>query len=84
MPVQHAVAETETILRAASRQIEFLREYRTRLIADVVTGNLDVREAAAHVPDEEDEPEPIDAAALVDGEAEDEGVTLELEEEEAV
>ena len=30
-----------------------LREYRTRLIADVVTGKLDVREAAARLPDEE-------------------------------
>jgi len=28
-----------------------LREYRTRLIADVVTGKLDVREAAAALPD---------------------------------
>ena len=31
----------------ATRQVKFLREYRTRLIADVVTGKLDVREAAA-------------------------------------
>ena len=29
----------------------FLREYRTRLIADVVTGKLDVREAAARLPE---------------------------------
>lgn len=29
------------------REIELLREYRTRLVADVVTGKLDVREAAA-------------------------------------
>ena len=28
-----------------------LREYRTRLIADVVTGKLDVREAAAALPE---------------------------------
>ena len=34
------------------REIELLREYRTRLIADVVTGKLDVREAAAKLPDE--------------------------------
>ena len=33
------------------RQIELLREYRTRLIADVVTGKLDVREAAAALPE---------------------------------
>ena len=34
------------------RQIELLQEYRTRLIADVVTGKLDVREAAAQLPDD--------------------------------
>jgi len=34
------------------REIELLREYRTRLIADVVTGKLDVRDAAACLPDE--------------------------------
>jgi type I restriction enzyme S subunit len=33
------------------REITLLREYRTRLIADVVTGKLDVREAAARLPD---------------------------------
>ena len=35
------------------REIELLREYRTRLVADVVTGKLDVREAAARLPQEE-------------------------------
>ena len=28
------------------------REYRTRLVADVVTGKLDVREAPERLPDE--------------------------------
>ena len=32
-------------------EIVLLREYRTRLIADVVTGKLDVREAAAALPE---------------------------------
>ncbi len=35
----------------AEKEISFLREYRTRLIADVVTGKLDVREAAAALPE---------------------------------
>jgi type I restriction enzyme S subunit len=39
-----------------------LREYRTRLIADAVTGKLDVREAAAQLPEEAEEPEPSDEA----------------------
>ena len=36
---------------AAVREIALAREYRTRLVADVVTGKLDVREAAAALPD---------------------------------
>jgi len=41
----------------AHREVVLLTEYRTRLIADVVTGNLDVREAASHLPDKIEEPE---------------------------
>ena len=55
----------------AARQIELLREYRTRLIADVVTGKLDVREAAAGLPDEVEEPEPLDETdTLINGKEE--------------
>ena len=46
----------------ARREMSLLRELRTRLIADVVTGKLDVREAAARLPDEAEEPKPLDAA----------------------
>ena len=35
----------------ADREIVALQEFRTRLIADVVTGKLDVRAAAACLPD---------------------------------
>jgi type I restriction enzyme, S subunit len=48
--------ETRDLITAKSslnREIDFLREYRTRLVADVVTGKLDVREAAVRLPDEE-------------------------------
>ncbi|HRZ62630.1 MAG TPA: hypothetical protein P5163_18750 [Rubrivivax sp.] len=51
----------ETIAKA-QREISLLREYRTRLIGDVVTGKLDVREAAARLPDEGDEPDLLDVA----------------------
>ena len=40
-----------TATNRANREIELLREYRTRLIADVVTGKLDVRAAAAELPE---------------------------------
>jgi len=49
-----------TAISRLEREIELLHEYRTRLIADVVTGKLDVREAAARLPDEVEEPEPLD------------------------
>ena len=51
----HLERETAGIHAAISRlerEIELFREYRTRLVADVVTGKLDVREAALHLPDE--------------------------------
>ena len=68
----------------AEQEIEFLREYRVRLIADVVTGKLDVREAAARLPDEGDEPEPLDdAEALAEGEEETEDADLDAVPEEA-
>ena len=48
----------------ARRQIELVQEYRTRLIADVVTGKLDVREAAAQLPEGAGEAESIDEEAM--------------------
>lgn len=41
--------ELDRPTEAARREIALLREYRTRLIADVVTGKLDVRAAAANL-----------------------------------
>ncbi len=41
----------------AEREIELIREYRTRLIADVVTGKSDVRGAAQNLSGEIAEPE---------------------------
>lgn len=53
----------------AKSEIGLLNEYRTRLIADVVTGKLDVRQAAARLPDSP-EPELTDDEALdEDGDA---------------
>lgn len=41
-------------------EIELVRELRTRLVSDVVTGQLDVRAAAAALPEEIEEDEPLD------------------------
>ena len=45
-----ATANIDSAIARARRQIELLREYRTRLIADVVTGKLDVRQAVSQLP----------------------------------
>jgi type I restriction enzyme S subunit len=42
-------------ISSAKREIDFLYEYRSRLVADVVTGKLDVRDIAASLPDEIEE-----------------------------
>lgn len=64
-PADHQAAVADRLEQIASttrarrvallKQISLATEYRTRLIADVVTGKLDVREAAANLPDEADE-----------------------------
>ncbi len=50
-----AVAAIDAAVAGACRWIELLREYRVCLAANVVTGKLDVREAAANLPNEADE-----------------------------
>jgi type I restriction enzyme S subunit len=59
------------------REIELLREYRIRLVADVVTGKLDVREAATRLPEDDqvDIPEE-DADLIIDPEAVDEELAV--------
>jgi type I restriction enzyme, S subunit len=63
--LQYLKSETSDLDRAiaaAHQEISLLREYRTRLIADVVTGKLDVREAAPNLPDEPHEMESLEQA----------------------
>ena len=54
-----AIGDIKAAIARVHRQIELAQEYRTCLIADVVTGKLDVREAAAQLPDEGGDREPI-------------------------
>jgi type I restriction enzyme S subunit len=49
--VQTETAELSAAVSRLEREIELLREYRTRLVADVVTGKLDVRAVAARLLD---------------------------------
>ena len=47
--IEKSVTEIENIIPSVHKKISLLREYRTRLISDVVTGQVDVREIK--VPD---------------------------------
>jgi type I restriction enzyme S subunit len=77
--------QTDGILKSIAhheREITLLREYRTRLIADVVTGKLDVREVAAGLPEEIEPSIQSDAAGYDEHEAEDDPDTDSIDTEE--
>lgn len=76
--VRQELVSVKAMTERIQREIALLREYRTRLIADVVTGKLDVRAAAAALPEEgeapdeapEESPEPdADLDPVADGES---------------
>lgn len=78
----HVLGPIEDTKARAVREIDLIREYRTRLIADVVTGQIDVRELAASLPEDdsdlaleflestdwEGEPGEIDDSDVLEGE----------------
>ena len=74
--IRRETGDLNNAISRLEREIELLREYRTRLVADVVTGKLDVREAASRLPEEaapdtaedadlSEETEPADEEAAV-------------------
>lgn len=81
--VQHIQTEIKSLRRAINRaqqEIDLIREYRTRLISDVVTGKVDVRHLAPppgseYLEEMVEELEPLDDAA---GELEDEALAGEV------
>ena len=62
--LDRALKQIERGISATLRQIQLVQEYRTRIVADVVTGKLDVREAAARLPEGAGEAESIDEEAM--------------------
>ncbi|MBK6881360.1 MAG: hypothetical protein IPH05_00150 [Flavobacteriales bacterium] len=50
--VERQVAHIDVSFKAIERELSMLNEYHTRLIADVVTGAVDVREAAKAIPED--------------------------------
>ena len=69
------MAPLSTVISRLQREIALLDEYRTRLVADVVTGKVDVREVAVHLPDQaapdivEDDTDLADKTEAADEEA---------------
>jgi type I restriction enzyme S subunit len=83
--VQASTADLDRAIATALRETQLIREYRSRLIADVVSGKVDVRDVAEALPDEpeEEEPEELvapDLAEVLEGDAV-EGEALEVEAE---
>jgi type I restriction enzyme S subunit len=79
-------AKLDAAVAAARLEIELLREFRERLIADVVTGKVDVREVAAQLPDEppEEEAELMDTDEIAESEGTDDDAAAEALPEEGV
>ena len=65
--IEEATVSLDKAIDGARREIELLRKYRTRLIADVVTGKLDVR--GVKIPDDETDVLPEDVETIDDVEA---------------
>jgi len=64
--LQNATADLDRAIEIANREVALAREYRTRMIADMVTGKLDVRDAVAKLPEELAEAEPLEEMEPLD------------------
>ena len=70
--LDHMCGEIDATIDRVSRENTLLLEYRARLLADVVTGKLDVRDAAAALPhkndfdDEDDQDDILDVDTEID------------------
>jgi len=77
-------AKTQEAMASAQRGIDLWRECQTRLIGDVVTGKLDVREAASELPDEGEATAPSgNSEEVLDSEDLDVDAEMDVEETEA-
>jgi type I restriction enzyme S subunit len=72
LSLEKELAQFTAAIARTEREIALIQEYRTRLTADVVTGKLDVREAAAKLPDSPvDHAQPEDADPGLEPDADD-------------
>lgn len=79
--LDHKLEQNKKLIEHYLQEISLLREYRTHLIADIVTGKMDVREAAANLPEETDETEVLEDEFAGDEETAEEELESEPEEE---
>jgi type I restriction enzyme S subunit len=77
--IARATANLTVAIEHAQREVLLLSEYQARLIADVVTGRLDVREAAAGLSNETSQEEMVhdDAEPFFEDDLEDSDSDLE-------
>jgi type I restriction enzyme S subunit len=80
--IEKRLAGTYVAIASNEKEITLLREYRTRLITDVVTGKLDVREVAKGLQEEELQDQPDVAAGYDADEAEDDSDSDPIDTEE--
>ena len=79
--IEQAVRQWDTHIATLEKGLDFVKEYQTRLIADVVTGQLDIRDhpdAAEGAPDDPDVKESLDG--ILDGD----GPVVGIEDDEPV
>ena len=71
--IEQETEKIDVLKKEVEKQIEYLREYRTRLISDVVTGQIDVRDVVIpeYIPEEDTEIDTDDIGEDVEEVAED-------------
>ncbi len=70
--VRQEASILDAAIARAEREIQLIKEYRTRLVSDVVTGKLDVRDATVELPEDVgDEPMADLAEAFDEAEVDD-------------
>lgn len=67
--IEARVIDTAQVVEKTQREIALVREFRTRLVGDVVTGQVDVRAIAASLPDTPEQDTNLDS--LLDDDLED-------------
>ena len=68
MGIESLIQPIHFAISCYNHEISLLQEFRTRLIADVVTGKLDVREAVRLIPDETEADDfPVEKVELSNG-----------------